>query len=419
MSHHDMATLLPVPGTYILEITVGLYTGITLQPWSTVYYSTDLDYSFSSYGFYELSSSKKSIAHSVFDEWDNELSINFVHTSNVNSADIVVMSSYIDGYGGVLGVNVPYDGNGDNVISTTGVDYDFIVMDYYDSYGYASTMRHELGHALGLDHDETAGSLMNSTLYGTETITAYDIAKAAELYGYNKTGTTGADVFTGSQTADRYVGNAGNDTVLAANGSDTISGGDGNDIIYGQTGSDLLDGGTGADIIYGNQEVDLIIGGDGNDTLFGGQNGGIARLDAYGLLRQQDGIETIRGGAGDDIIYGNYGSDQISGESGNDILFGGQNQDSLIGGDGDDMLFGNRDSDILTGGSGSDTFAFGGTDQGDDVITDFSAAEGDRLFFSTAYSASSSGSDLLITHGGGTVKLIGVSGASFDAGWIA
>ncbi|WP_051285291.1 matrixin family metalloprotease [Nisaea denitrificans] len=398
---------------------MGLYTGYSFVPSSTVYYTTELDYSFAYYGFYEVSSSEKSITHSVFAEWGRDLSINFVHTSNTDFADVIVMESYIDGYGGTLGVNIPYDGNGDFVINTTGVDYDFVVMDYYDSSYFRTTLRHEVGHALGLDHDETPGSLMNPVLIGTETITDYDIAKAAAIYGYNKTGTAGADDLSGSQTGDRFSTLGGNDIVRAGLGNDTVLAGDGNDILMGESGTDNLSGEAGADIIYGNLEVDYLDGGAGDDTIFGGQNSGTARLDAYGVLRQQDGVETIVGGDGNDSIFGNYGNDILSGGAGNDTLFGGQNEDTLDGGSGDDLLLGNRENDHLTGGLGADTFFFATDGQGDDIVTDFNAAEGDKLAFTTAYSTSSSGSDLVITHGGGTVTLIGVSGTGVDAGWFA
>ncbi|MBO6561610.1 MAG: matrixin family metalloprotease [Nisaea sp.] len=398
---------------------MGLYTGISFVPGSTVHYTTELDFSFTLNGFYEISSSEKSITHSVFNEWESQLNIDFVFTSNTYAADVFVMESFIDGFGGTLGVNIPYDGNGDGLIATDGVDYDFIVMDYYDSSYFTATLRHEVGHALGLDHDETPGSLMNSRLGGTETITDYDIAKAAAIYGYNKSGTAGAENWTGSQTADRFSTLGGNDVVQAGLGNDTVMGGDGSDILMGESGTDYLSGEAGNDVLYGNKEIDFLDGGAGDDTIFGGQNSGTARVDAYGNLRQQDGVETLLGGDGNDSIFGNYGQDLISGGNGNDTIFGGQNEDTIDGGAGDDLILGNRENDVLTGGTGADTFFFATDAQGNDTVTDFNAAEGDRLSFTTTYSTSSSGSDLVITHGGGTVTLIGVGSTGFDAGWIA
>ena len=59
----------------------------------------------------------------------------------------------------------------------------------------------------------------------------------------------------------------------------------------------------------------------------------------------------MRGGAGDDAIYGEAGSDTIFGGSGDDILSGGA---------GDDGLFGQAGGDYLVGGAGSDDLISGG-----------------------------------------------------------
>lgn len=399
---------------------MGLYTGLTLQPDSTIYYSTELPFYAPFYGVYELGSSEKSIAASVFSEWDQNLSIDFAFTSDYSSADIVLCEAFIDGYGGTLGLYSPTDPDGDGLVSG-GADegYAFIYMDYYDTSLFTATLRHEIGHALGLDHDETPGSVMNSLLWGDETVTDYDIAKAAAIYGYERNGSAGSDDLTGSQVGDRFSTAAGNDLVRAGLGDDTVFAGADADTLMGESGSDILYGEAGEDIIYGNTEIDALFGGTGDDTLYGGQNSGSARADAYGNLRQQDGVETIDGGAGDDVIYGNYGNDSISGGIGNDAIFAGQNDDTVDGGAGDDFIAGNRGNDVLTGGSGADTFFFGAQDQGADAVTDFSAGEGDRLSFAGSYSTAASGSDLLITHGGGTVTLSGVSSTGLDAGWIA
>jgi len=68
-------------------------------------------------------------------------------------------------------------------------------------------------------------------------------------------------------------------------------------------------------------------------------------------------------------MYGEWGKDTMHGNAGNDFLFGNQNDDTLIGDTGNDMM---------TGGDGADTFVFS-ANQGEDFITDFSVAQGDRI----------------------------------------
>lgn len=68
-------------------------------------------------------------------------------------------------------------------------------------------------------------------------------------------------------------------------------------------------------------------------------------------------------------IRGTGKSETLIGSSGTDLIDGGAGNDTIIGGVG---------SDTLTGGRGADTFVFGDRSQLD-VITDFNAAEGDRI----------------------------------------
>jgi hypothetical protein len=64
---------------------------------------------------------------------------------------------------------------------------------------------------------------------------------------------------------------------------------------------------------------------------------------------------------------------------------GNRQHDTLSGLNGDDLLIGNRGSDTLTGHAGADTFEFAaGASSG--RITDFDAAEGDRIDLSHLYS---------------------------------
>lgn len=83
-----------------------------------------------------------------------------------------------------------------------------------------------------------------------------------------------------------------------------------------------------------------ITGSDGNDSITGGHRS-----------------DTIYGGVGDDTINGSYGNDVIFGDDGNDLILGSFGNDLLIGGNGNDTLSGGEDGlDTLTGGAGNDVF---------------------------------------------------------------
>jgi Ca2+-binding RTX toxin-like protein len=110
----------------------------------------------------------------------------------------------------------------------------------------------------------------------------------------------------------------------------------------------------------------------------------------------------------------------VSGDKGDDIVVGGQGDDVVVGGEGADTLSGNPGSDTLTGGAGADVFhSFAAT--GTDLITDFNAAEGDRLMLDpgTTYTLSQHGADTIVAMtGGGEVILANVQLSSLSAGWI-
>ncbi len=71
-----------------------------------------------------------------------------------------------------------------------------------------------------------------------------------------------------------------------------------------------------------------------------------------------DGNDTLSGGGGNDIIYGDAGNDTLNGDKGNDVLYGGFGADMLGGGDGNDVLVGGRGADTLIGGFGNDAYYF-------------------------------------------------------------
>ncbi|MFF7062599.1 immunoglobulin-like domain-containing protein, partial [Pseudomonas sp. NPDC008258] len=179
-----------------------------------------------------------------------------------------------------------------------------------------------------------------------------------------------------------------------------------------------------AEAILGHSEAtvpgnDTVNGGDGNDIIFGDlvsfgsiTGNGVEALQAYVAGKLGTGIGDVDGRVMHkyiaehytefDISRDNDGNDFLNGGNGNDILFGqggidrldgGKGNDILLGGSGDDILIGGQGDDILIGGSGKDTFVWKAGDYGNDVIKDFKAAEGDRIDLK----------DLLVNESGKTI----------------
>ena len=95
-------------------------------------------------------------------------------------------------------------------------------------------------------------------------------------------------------------------------------------------------------------------------------------------------IREVRSGAGDDVVdmtgehytaklagmtvRGGSGNDVLWGADGGNWLFGDDGADKITGGSGDDVIAGGDGNDTLNGGGGNDVFTFG-NDWGADVVT--------------------------------------------------
>ena len=204
-------------------------------------------------------------------------------------------------------------------------------------------------------------------------------------------------------TIENVRGGSGNDRVLGNEANNNLSGGGGDDYLRGADGQDLLFGGTGFDDINGNKGADTIYGGEGNDWVVGGQDG-----------------DMLFGEGSNDLVYGNLGNDTVNGGPGDDWVRGGQGDDIVEGGAGNDWLWGDRGNDLVAGGAGADHFhIFVGA--GIDRVTDFSSAEGDRVFidggapFALAFANGEATIDL---GNGDTMILNGVSSAEMLGIWL-
>ena len=206
----------------------------------------------------------------------------------------------------------------------------------------------------------------------------------------------------GSMYDDMITGNdviavdapAFDNTLWGLGGMDRLYGGEGRDHLLGGAGDDMLDGGDEADTLEGGYGADVLTGGRGHDTASytGSMMGVTVRLHAmqamggdaegdtfgdtdtntYTILdedeEEQDMTETVpdvinlTGSGHDDILAGDSRDNVIRGGGGNDRLYGGpggsydnsDNDDMMYGGAGNDHVFGGKGTDMLDGGGGND-----------------------------------------------------------------
>ena len=212
----------------------------------------------------------------------------------------------------------------------------------------------------------------------------------------NVQGSMNDDRLSGDNKANKLWGFAGNDFLSGDSGDDELHGGAGDDDLNGGRGDDTLIGGPGADELSGGGNSPLGTPGTGDIASYAGSSAGVTvRLHAFQAMggdaegdtfdatvaypwteMDDDGnpiereatlpdVENLTGSDHDDILAGDHRANTIRGGRGNDKLYGGpagddSNTDKLYGDGGDDMLFGGRGADELYGGRGDDTL-FGGT----------------------------------------------------------
>jgi Ca2+-binding RTX toxin-like protein len=168
-------------------------------------------------------------------------------------------------------------------------------------------------------------------------------------------------------------------------GDDTLTGSSKDDILRGYAGKDVLDGAGGADNLYGGDGDDTYIVDDPGDVVMELKNQGIDIVKASVDFTLSAFVESLTLTGSDDLSgTGNTLANKITGNSGANLLQGLGGADAINGGKGDDSIYGGTGLDGLTGGKGADSFFFelGDTGAGKktaDTITDFHAAEGDRI----------------------------------------
>lgn len=181
-------------------------------------------------------------------------------------------------------------------------------------------------------------------------------------------------IIEGGDNHDILVGDAGGSftlivppiTLLNTVGNDVIDGAEGNDIIFGDSmfTDDLADDhGLGTDPGLGWEVFFLLeLGASTTDPDW-------AREDTLDYIRNNtlELMQESMGELGDVRVIGN---DTLNGGLGDDMIFGQEGVDMITGGFGDDLIY---------GGSGADVIIFESIMDGLDSVMDFDAADGDAL----------------------------------------
>ena len=183
-----------------------------------------------------------------------------------------------------------------------------------------------------------------------------------------------ADLSALTNGTGNVSGEAGDDQLTGTSGADTLKGDDGSDTLTGRGGADQLDGGAnvpsvptpGSGMTPGPELVDTVSYAD--------KTAGVT-VTLDGVANEPDGdvitnLESITGGAGNDVLIGDGGRNVISAEAGNDTVSGGGGDDFLFGDSGgenggDDVLSGEDGDDVRPGGVRADQLNGGA---GDDVL---------------------------------------------------
>ena len=329
----------------------------------------------------------------------------------LNGIENVFGSPLSDSLSGDAGNNLLRGGAGyDGLFGGAGVD----TADYRDArFGVTAELWRNLAINDGFfnadylsDIENLIGSPFNDTLVGDGNDNAFKGgAGFDQFYGGTGIDTVDySDAFTGV-TVVLWNAQATNDGQGAAdylNNIENLIGSRFNDILIGDGGDNVFKGGAGFDQFYGGSGSDTVDYRDATAAVMANLTTDGASNDGQGAYDYTNSIENLIGSAFGDSLIGDANGNSLSGAGGNDFMMGA---------------------------GGADGFVFNSGD-GLDVITDFSLADGDKLFLQSNLNGSGitsgaqalartfdAGGNAVIDLGGGnSVALLGVSTANLTVG---
>jgi Ca2+-binding RTX toxin-like protein len=174
----------------------------------------------------------------------------------------------------------------------------------FEQMHHGSDWLHDIAHHYGLAAGHDAHSRAMDLAMGLHDHDAHHAVRELAM----KVGGKAANKLSGSRADDGIDGRRGNDTLLGRGGGDVLQGGEGNDTLDGGAGNDVLDGGAGEDVLRG---------GSGNDLLISMADGREPRIANVPGRDEGDPERELTGGKlypdqpvpADDVLIGGKGSD--------------------------------------------------------------------------------------------------------------
>lgn len=294
------------------------------------------------------------------------------------SAVTIKNSGFIEGY--LSGVQVVGPGAYTITNSSTGIiegsSYSIIASDGSVNVTNSGRLGQSVLLGNGADRLTNSGSIEGTGRVdlagGHDVMTNFIGTKSGTVSGHINLG-YGNDKFFGGNNAEIVEDDDGSDLSNLGGGADTyIATGhdfsDGFDTINGGSGIDTYDFSDSIDNIYINLDIvghdfGIFVPGAGFQPAKTAWGGSVADSGHDTVT----GFENVKGGSGDDHIFGTAGANVLEGGDGINNFFAYGGNDTLIGGADLDVLVGGAGRDRLIGGGGGDFFSF--ASKGDSGIT--------------------------------------------------